>query len=208
MPRLLVPCWHLAGADVRLNHASIAAIRLAVLLPTADSWPELTSSAGAISLAVADANEKFPVKLSYVWEQVGCDGTQAMAAMGRMMQAGIVDAVIGPDCEASCEPSAALTAGHNIAQISYGCSSDLLSDKKAYPTVAPNHDSRSPLLPPPTTGCPLCARVGIAACEPFQLSVVLELLLQQCSVLETFPSPSFLPAISECTNLGCSSSAR
>ena len=108
-------------------------------------------SAGTISLAVADANEKFLGKLSYVWEQVACDGTQATAAIARMMQAGIVDAVIGPECEASCEASATLTAAHNIPQISYSCSSDLLSDKTAYPTVAPNHDSRSPLLPPPPT---------------------------------------------------------
>ena len=151
MPRLLVPCSHLAGADVRSNHVSIAAIRLAVLLPTADSWPEMIPSAGAISLAIADANEKFLGKLSYVWEEVGCDGTQATAAIARMLQAGIVDAVIGPDCEASCEPSAAFTAGHNIVQISYSCSSDLLSDKKKYPTVSPDCDSRSPLLPPPST---------------------------------------------------------
>ena len=120
-------------------------------MPTFASWPEMIPSAGAISLAVADANEKFAGKLSYVWEQVDCDGTQATAAIARMMQAGIVDAVIGPECEASCETSGTFTAGHNIAQISYSCSSDLLSDKKAYPTVAPNPDSRSPLLPPPLT---------------------------------------------------------
>jgi hypothetical protein len=161
----------------------IAAIRLAVLLPTIDSWPELTSSAGAISLAVADANEKFLGKLSYVWEQVGCDGTQAIAAISRMMQAGIVDAVIGPDCEASCEPSAAFTAGYNIAQISYACSSDLLSDKKTYPTVAPNHESRCPLVPPTTSNWPLSA-------------VKTSLPLVSC------------PPISEFTNFGCSSSAR
>jgi hypothetical protein len=119
------------------------------LLPTADSWAELIPSAGAISLAIADANEKFLGKLSYVWEQVGCDGTQATAAIARMMQAGIVDAVIGPDCEASCELSAAFTAGYNIAQISYSCSSDLLSDKKTYPTVAPQ--SRLPLSALATT---------------------------------------------------------
>ncbi len=84
-----------------------------------------------------------------MWEQVGCDGTQATAAIARMMQAGIVDAVIGPDCEASCELSAAFTAGYNIAQISYSCSSDLLSDKKTYPTVAPQ--SRLPLSALATT---------------------------------------------------------
>ena len=120
-------------------------------MPKFATWPEMTPSAGAISLAVADANEKFAGKLSYVWEQVDCDGTQATAAIARMMQAGIVDAVIGPQCEASCETSGAFTAGHNIAQICYGCSSDLLSDKKKYPTVAPRHASHSPLLPPATS---------------------------------------------------------
>ena len=121
-------------------------------MPTFASWPEMIPSAGAISLAVADANEKFLGKLSYVWEQVDCDGTQAAAAaIGRMMQAGIVDAVIGPDCEASCETSAAFSAGYNIAQISYSCSSDLLSDKKKYPTVGPRRPSQSAPLSPPTT---------------------------------------------------------
>ena len=120
-------------------------------MPTFASWPEMIPSAGAISLAVADANEKFAGKLSYVWEQVGCGETQATAAIGRMMQAGIVDAVIGPECEASCETSGTFTAGVNIAQISYACSSDLLSDKKKYPTVAPRHASHSPLLPPATS---------------------------------------------------------
>ena len=113
-------------------------------MPTFASWPEMIPSAGAISLAIADANEKFLGKLSYVWEQVGCGETQATAAIGRMMQAGIVDAVIGPECEASCETSGTFTAGVNIAQISYSCSSDLLSDKTTYPTVAPQ--SRFSLL--------------------------------------------------------------
>ncbi len=131
-------------------------------------------SAGAISLAIADANEKFLRKLSYVWEQVDCDGTQATAAIGRMMQAGIVDAVIGPYCEASCEPSGAFTAGYNIAQISYSCSSDLLSDKNKYPTVSPRHTSALVA----TTDCPLCVCVGASfRANPFGLVWILELLL-------------------------------
>jgi ABC-type branched-subunit amino acid transport system substrate-binding protein len=113
-------------------------LNLAVLLPTASSWAEGRASAGAISLAVADANKQFPVKVSFVWEEVDCDDTQATAAISRMMQAGIiVDAVIGPDCEVSCENSASFTAVQNIAQISYSCSSDLLSDETKYPTVDP-----------------------------------------------------------------------
>ncbi len=114
-----------------------AALHLAVLLPTASSWAKGHASAGAISLAVADANKKFPIKLSYKWKEVDCDATQATAAISLMLQDDVVDAVIGPDCEDSCESSAYLTAGRNIAQISYSCSSDLLSNKKKYPTVRP-----------------------------------------------------------------------
>ena len=112
-------------------------LNLAVLLPTASSWAEGRASAGAISLAVADANKQFPVKVSFVWEEVDCDEGQAIAAISSMMQHDVVDAVIGPDCEVSCENSASFTAVQNIPQISYSCSSDLLSDKTKYPTVAP-----------------------------------------------------------------------
>ena len=88
-------------------------------------------------MAVADANAKFGVKVAYTWKEIGCDAMQATAAISRMLQDDIVDAVIGPDCEASCESSAYLTAGLDILQISYSCCSDLLSNKKKYPTVEP-----------------------------------------------------------------------
>ena len=117
--------------------ASCAAIHVAVLLPTALSWAAGRASAGAISLAVADANEMFPVKLSYNWQEVDCDATQATAAISRMLQDDKLDAVIGPDCEAACESSAYLTAGRDLTQISYSCCSDLLSNKETYPTVQP-----------------------------------------------------------------------
>ena len=176
-------------------------------MPTFASWPEMIPSAGAISLAVADANEKFLGKLSYVWEQVDCGETHATAAIGRMMQAGIVDAVIGPECEASCETSGTFTAGHNIAQISYSCSSDLLSDKKKYPTVAP--PSRFPLSALATTNdCLLCVCVGASfLASPFGL-VWGSCSCSRVEFLNSFPSPGCLPPISEWTNLGCSSSAR
>jgi hypothetical protein len=162
-------------------------LNLAVLLPTASSWAEGRASAGAISLAVADANKQFPVKVSFVWEEVDCDDMQATAAISRMMQAGIiVDAVIGPDCEVSCENSASFTAVQNIAQISYSCSSDLLSDETKYPTVAPFPlpGSRSPLpalrpcdAPAMPNDCSLCAWVGASFdANPFSSVYVVALL--------------------------------
>jgi hypothetical protein len=86
-------------------------------------------------MAVADANKQFMIQLTYDWQEIDCDAAQATAAISRALEADVVDAVIGPDCESSCESSAYLTAGRNIAQISYSCSSDVLSNKKKYPTV-------------------------------------------------------------------------
>ncbi len=128
-------------------------LHLAVLLPTANSWAAGRASAGAISLGVADANKKFPVKLSYTMKEVDCDATQATAAISVMLDDDVVDAVIGPDCDVSCESSAYLTAGRNIAQISYSCSSDLLSNKKKYPTVRVPSQSQ-------------CLDVGASSCAP------------------------------------------
>ena len=132
--------------------AGCAALHLAVLLPTASSWAEGRASAGAISLAIADAHTKFGIELKCSWEEVGCDATQATAAISRMLQNDVVDAVIGPYCEASCESSAYLTSGRDIAQISYSCSSDLLSDKKKYPTVKLHPTFHSAVFP--TAGSP------------------------------------------------------
>ena len=48
----------LAPASRQQSIATCAVLNLAVLLPTASSWAEGRASAGAISLAVADANKK------------------------------------------------------------------------------------------------------------------------------------------------------
>jgi ABC-type branched-subunit amino acid transport system substrate-binding protein len=169
----------LTPASRQQSIAVCAVLNLAVLLPTASSWAEGRASAGAISLAVADANKQFPVKVSFVWAEVDCNEVQATAAISRMMQRDVVDAVIGPDCEASCENSASFTAVQNIAQISYSCSSDLLSDKAKYPTVAalplpalrPCHALAMP------SDCSLCAWVGASFnANPFSSVYVVALL--------------------------------
>ena len=142
--------------------ASCAVLNLAVLLPTTSSWATGRASAGAISLAVADANKKFPVKVSFVWAEVDCDSNLAVAAIRRMIQGSIVDALIGPDCEASCESSGGLTAGLDLAQISYSCCSDLLSNKEKYPTV--HSPSQSPSI---SWMCfNSCALAGATLCSP------------------------------------------
>ena len=119
---------------------------LAVLVPTASSWPEGRASIGAIALAINAVNTQgFDLgSLSYSWVEVDCDRSKSLAALSRMLEEGPVDAVIGPDCSLACESTGILTAGRNIAQISYSCSSTDLSDKDTYPTVRPH-------LPPRTS---------------------------------------------------------
>ena len=120
-------------------------LHLAVLVPTADSWPEGRASIGAIALAVDAANAQAiqpgSVRairggmITYSWREADCEPSATVVALSQMLEEGPVDAVIGPDCSVACESTAILTAGLDIPQISYSCSSIALSDKKAYPTV-------------------------------------------------------------------------
>jgi hypothetical protein len=126
--------WH-SGTD----------LHLAILVPTAESWPEGRASIGAISLAIDEVNAQAQGALlgpmirgrniTYSWKEVDCDRSKALAALSQILEEGPVDAVIGPDCSAACESTAILTSGRELPQISYSCSSAALSDKTAYPTV-------------------------------------------------------------------------
>ncbi len=120
-------------------------LHLAVLVPTANSWPEGRASIGAISLAidVVNAGAKNALygsmirgrKITYSWKEVDCDRSKALAALSQILEEGPVDAVIGPDCSTACESTAILTSARELPQISYSCSSAALSDKTTYPTV-------------------------------------------------------------------------
>ena len=126
--------WH-SGTD----------LHLAILVPTAESWPEGRASIGAISLAIDVVNAQAqsallgPMirgrKITYSWKEVDCDRSKALAALSQILEEGPVDAVIGPDCSAACESTAILTSARELPQISYSCSSAALSDKTTYPTV-------------------------------------------------------------------------
>ena len=89
---------------------------LAVLLPTANSWPEGRALIGAIALAVDDANAQAgqpdPVRavrggnVTYSWREADCEPSAALAALTHIIDEGPVDAVIGPDCSVACESTA------------------------------------------------------------------------------------------------------
>ena len=68
--------------------------------------------------------------------------------LGSLLQEGAIKAVIGPGCSSACETTASLTAGQNLAQISYGCEGPDIANEKQNTisrTVSPIVD-RSPVV--------------------------------------------------------------
>jgi hypothetical protein len=123
-------------------------LRLAVFVPTRAAWPEGWVASGALMMAVDEVNRRSELgglKLHMEWREIGCDSSSASAELSRLLEEGPVDAVIGPWCSLGCESSAYLTGGRNILQVSYSCTSDVLSDKLKFPTVMelPNPSTRS-----------------------------------------------------------------
>jgi ABC-type branched-subunit amino acid transport system substrate-binding protein len=114
-------------------------LHLAVLVPTATSWPAGRDSIGAIALAIDDANAHGALgggrTLKYSWAEVDCDRFQAGTTLNKILADRPVDALIGPDCSSACESTASVTAVRGIPQISYSCMSSELSDKTKFPTV-------------------------------------------------------------------------
>jgi hypothetical protein len=128
-------------------------LNLAVLVPISDSTSSARPLLGAVAFAIDAVNNLAILggkKLEFVWKEVRCDSSAGSAALSQMLDAGPIDAVIGPDCDVSCESTGFLTAGRRIPQISYSCASTLLSDKSKYPTVrARARSHRAACLFPP-----------------------------------------------------------
>ena len=91
--------------------------------------------AGAVVVALDDANKSLGVKLEFEWTDDQCSASGGLAALTRLLEYQ-PEVVVGPGCSAACESTGFLTAGLNIPQISWGCASPLLSDTIAYPTFA------------------------------------------------------------------------
>jgi ABC-type branched-subunit amino acid transport system substrate-binding protein len=112
---------------------------LAVLIPTAEEWPEFTGALGAVSLAVKAANDRFSIvnaatRLEVHLRETECDYSKSVATLSRIMEEFPVDGIIGPHCSKACASTADLANGRDIPQISYSCASAELSDKTRYPT--------------------------------------------------------------------------
>ena len=116
------------------------ALHLAVLIPTAEEWPEFAGALGAVSLAVKAANDRFSIlnaatRLEVHLRETECDYSKSVATLSMIMEEFPVDGIIGPHCSKACASTADLANGRDVPQISYSCASAELSDKARYPTV-------------------------------------------------------------------------
>jgi ABC-type branched-subunit amino acid transport system substrate-binding protein len=117
-------------------------VRVGILLPLSGSWPEGDQRgkmiAGAAMLAVQDVNSDLSLldgkELKYSWEDSGCGSLESMVGTNKiLLQAGQLDAIIGPACSSACESSAYLLRDRAVPQVSFGCTESSLIKK--YPTV-------------------------------------------------------------------------
>jgi ABC-type branched-subunit amino acid transport system substrate-binding protein len=107
-------------------------VKIGVIMPA--TIPGRASS-GAVAMAAREANKLGGVRLEFSWKEVACDPLNSTSAVRLMLDAGGIDAIIGPECSPGCEASAHLTSQRDVVQVSYGCTSTVLSDKSVYPTV-------------------------------------------------------------------------
>ena len=116
-------------------------VHLALLAPMTGSWGGGAKTVGAAALAVdmVNANKSLlpGLVLKFSWADSGCSAIHGLAAMGELLGgASQISAVIGPACSTACEVVSHLTAAQNIPQISWGCTSPTLSNKKEYQLVS------------------------------------------------------------------------
>ena len=130
-------------------------VYLAVLLDLSGTWQ--LEGAGAAAMAVDRVNEDKELLpghvLKYSWEDSGCSPQVGLEAIGKLLQCNDTvkyDAVIGPGCTSACKQTSYLSAGQNLAQISWGCTNFnfLATDRKKRPvkTLDLPHRGRLPFF--------------------------------------------------------------
>ncbi|XP_065672678.1 atrial natriuretic peptide receptor 1 isoform X2 [Hydra vulgaris] len=96
--------------------------------------------AGAVSRVVDDINSNDEIlngtKLIYYIADPSCNDRDGLGASVTLFKNYSIDVFIGPPCSESCLSSGLLSSYEKIPMISFGCSSNLLSNKTNYPYFA------------------------------------------------------------------------
>lgn len=103
-----------------------------------------------------------------------CNGRKGMQAVVEMWSEGI-DGIIGDVCSSVCIPVGLLSAAWNLPQIGTFCGSELLSDKKVYPTFSRTVGTITSFIP-----------VAVELMEKFGWNRIAIVVSNLAEVFETF----------------------
>ncbi|XP_022085768.1 atrial natriuretic peptide receptor 1-like [Acanthaster planci] len=125
-------------------------INLGLLFPWEGSNPVGSYGGGAAAIAVDKVNSEgrqeygaihaAGLEFDYIWRDTNCEtkvGLPVFSDLHYENELGVpIDAYIGPGCSIICEPGGILAAHWGTPVVSWGCTSDTLSQKETYPTFA------------------------------------------------------------------------
>ncbi|XP_065672466.1 atrial natriuretic peptide receptor 2 isoform X2 [Hydra vulgaris] len=114
-------------------------IRIGILISWTSKDVSAQRVAGAISRVIDDINNSDEIlngtKITYIQADPSCNDRDGLGASVTLFNKN-VNVFIGPPCSESCLSSGLLSSYEKIPMISYGCSSNLLSNKTDYPYFA------------------------------------------------------------------------
>ena len=129
-----------ALAQVAFSNPTKTPINLGVLIPWTREWEIGPYIAGGAVLGVRRVQElnllPSPLALQWQWRDDHCRSRQGMRMTMDMWSSfnGELHALVGSACSVVCEPVANMADALNIPFVSFGCTSESLSDKFTYPT--------------------------------------------------------------------------
>ena len=114
-------------------------LQIGVLIPWTQDWilGDKMGSGIVVGIEEVERRQLLPgFKIDWKWRDTYCQPRQGLAVAVDLWSEfdGNLDAYIGGGCSVVCEPVALLSAAFNLPYISFGCTSDTLSNKYNYPT--------------------------------------------------------------------------
>ena len=135
---LLIPL--LACACMPVVSANGDPLKLGFLIPWTDEWELGPFMGSAALLGIQTAQELGLLggrSVIWEWTDTHCQARPGLGgAVDMWSNLDGLDAFIGGGCSVVCEPVALLAAAFNLPYVSFGCSSDTLSNTYNYPTFS------------------------------------------------------------------------
>ena len=148
----LMGCWPSGVPLFFFQRQGLSLLRGRIAFPGLSQKDVGRQVAGAAALAVEKVNANKALLpgwvLKYKDADSGCSAEQGLSAMGELlrrdMYGGVCtgghppprfSAVIGPACSSACAVTSHLAAGQSLPEISWGCTSPVLSNKDEYQLV-------------------------------------------------------------------------